>query len=112
MRTFLTSAMAILVIAALFWGNCLTCPQAVSAVQKHEGAHACCHKSQPGSEDCPTQNLQNFVKADIATPAPALVPAGAVEPALLSHAEPWFFVAERVIHTPADLLALKSSLRI
>jgi hypothetical protein len=35
-------------------------------------AHGCCHRTKQASQDCGTQVLRNFVKADPVAPAPAL----------------------------------------
>lgn len=60
------SIMVTLAVAAMLWGNCLTCPQMT--------AHRCCPKPQPASFQCHTENMQHFVKAD--GPAPS-APAAA-----------------------------------
>jgi hypothetical protein len=67
-RKFSISLMVALVLVAMLWGNCLSCPQVTAA-------HSCCHKPQPASAACHTQSLQHFVKAE--TPAPT-VPAVAL----------------------------------
>jgi hypothetical protein len=68
MRTALTTAMAVILMAALFWGNCYSCPQLLLAQQKH----GCCPHSKQTSSDCQTQALRNFVKAEKSS---AAVPA-------------------------------------
>ena len=60
--------MALLIIAALFWGNCYSCPQILIAQQ-----HQCCHHTQAPADTCVSQSLQHFVKADIGTIAPPVV---------------------------------------
>jgi len=76
MRAFLNSVMAALVVVALFWGNCFSCPQVLLAAQKHH----CCPRGKADShgksdpQDCNTQGLRNFVKADPA-PLAALMPS-------------------------------------
>lgn len=72
MRTLSSSIMAALVVVALFWGNCFSCPEAVLALATHQPAHPCCHKSKASVPNCDTQNLQHFVKSSVATPAPAM----------------------------------------
>jgi len=65
-----------LAILAMLWGNCLSCPQMTDA-------HSCCHKTQPASADCHTQDLQHFVKAEGSQPFVAVLaptPAPAVPP--------------------------------
>ena len=66
MRVISSSVRAALIILALFWGNCLTCPQALMAQ-----THRCCHKNKQSSPSCQTQVLRQFVKAD---PAPHAAP--------------------------------------
>jgi hypothetical protein len=72
MRTFSSSLMAILIIAALFWGNCYSCPQVLLAQQ-----HRCCHQKNAPSVSCATQNLQHFVKAG---PCPVAPPVASAAP--------------------------------
>ena len=75
--------MALLVVAALFWGNCYSCPQMLLA-----GNHSCCHhgKSSKTSE-CTTQGLRSFVKAEKDSAVPAL-PVAAVQPPAPEWLEP------------------------
>jgi hypothetical protein len=77
MRAVFNSLMAALVVTALFWGNCFSCPQVLLAAQKH---HCCPHgKADPG--DCRTQGLRNFVKAEQTVQvAPSAVVAAVVQP--------------------------------
>lgn len=77
MRAVFNSFMGALVVVALFWGNCFSCPQILLAAQKH---HCCPHgKADPG--ECKTQGLRNFVKAEKATPAvPAPVASAIIAP--------------------------------
>ncbi|PWT97539.1 MAG: hypothetical protein C5B51_31255 [Terriglobia bacterium] len=68
MRIISNSIMAVLVIVALFWGNCFSCPQVLLAAQ----AHRCCHHTKAPAAGCQLQNLQSYVKApaaDHAVPA-------------------------------------------
>src|SRR5215831_15658330 len=107
MRTFCNSLLAALIIAALFWGNCFTCPQVVLAAK-----HGCCPKSNQPTAKCVTQVLQHFVKAEAASPAP---PAVAQTPAIQPPApvyESWAPVLTRSDHAPPDPLSLNSSFRI
>ena len=70
MRAFSNSLMAALVVMALFWGNCFSCPQILLAAQKH----GCCPHGKSESKECKTQGLRNFVKADpVVKIAPAAV---------------------------------------
>jgi len=102
--------MAALVVVALFWGNCYSCPQLLAALQAHQPAHGCCHKTKPGSPECQSQVLKSFVKAEVSAPAPALlVAAWRVErPVVVSLADQSTDVQ---LDLP-DLLALHSSFRI
>jgi hypothetical protein len=80
MRTFSTSIMAALVIAALFWGNCFSCPLVLAAP-----AHPCCPHTKAPAPGCDLQVLQHFVKVDShaqAVPIVATVTAGLVQPQL------------------------------
>ena len=63
-RALYTSAMALLVVAALFWGNCFSCPQVLLSADQH----GCCHRTKVPKPDCKTQGLKNFVKAEKAAP--------------------------------------------
>ena len=78
MRAFYTSVMALLVVAALFWGNCYSCPQVLLAA----ASHGCCHRSKVPKTDCQTQGLRNFVKAEKAAPVSGMpvVVAGIAPP--------------------------------
>ena len=74
MRAFYTSLMAVLVVVALFWGNCYSCPQLLLAAAQH----GCCHRSKAPKSECSTQSLQSFVKAEKDAPvsiAPVAVAA-------------------------------------
>ena len=106
MKTVSTSVMAVLIVAALFFGNCYSCPEALLALT----AHHCCHRTKSPAASCETQSLQNFVKANPGTPAPAL-------PVVAMVSEPFpqvVFVASSVAieYTPHDLLSLHSVFRI
>jgi hypothetical protein len=83
MRALCNSLMAVLVVVALFWGNCFSCPQILLAAQRHH----CCPHSKSGANDCQTQGLRNFVKAEKApqsVPAAATVSLTAIHPATTS----------------------------
>jgi hypothetical protein len=114
MRTVSSSVMAVLVFAAMLWGNCLSCPQMWAAAANHHDPHSCCHHGQTVKVDCQSQGLHNFVKADPATHVPAL--AVMIEQAAvnLTAALPIapVEVASAVGHAPPDLLCLHSSFRI
>src|ERR1700730_12234305 len=105
MRRFSIPLLAALVIVALFWGNCLSCPQLLLALN----SHGCCHHAEI---DCQAQGLSHFVKADIGAQPPAL-PAVAIAPTI----EATLLVEGISVpipseHAPPDLLSLHSSFRI
>ena len=111
MRTVSSSLMTALIVAALFWGNCLSCPQMLLAAATHQPAHSCCHRSKSTTTRCQSQGLHHFLKAapEMQTPA---VPV-AVAPAIAVSLPQGALVAPvEVVHAPPDLLALHSSLRI
>jgi hypothetical protein len=110
MRTVSSSIMAALVVVALFWGNCFSCPEAVLAYASHRPAHHCCHNSKASTPGCDTQNLQQFVKTHADTQA--AVPVGVLHtveaPAMVLEA-----LAPLVLeYPPPKLLSLNSILRI
>jgi hypothetical protein len=113
MRAFSSSAMAVLIIAALFWGNCLSCPQVLQSLMQSGPAHGCCHHSKKSSQDCSMQSLRNFVKADPAThdvPAASL-PELAFELPVSRPSAP-ASAPVPAVHAPPDLLSLHASFRI
>jgi hypothetical protein len=96
--------MAALVVIALFWGNCFSCPQILLAAQKH---HCCPHgKSDP--TECKTQGLRNFVKAEQTTQIapPAIVAALRPQISALSPSDP-VNVPVQAISSPTDSLPLR-----
>ena len=114
MRTVSSLLMATLAVAAMLWGNCLCCPQILTAMTAHQPAHNCCPKPKPVSTICPTQGIRHFVKADAAAQAPAVpVVAGLVEPgAPVSLPRQWISAPVPAEHGPPDVLSLTTSLRI
>jgi hypothetical protein len=116
MRAVSSSMMAALVMVALFWGNCLSCPQVLLSLQKHKASHDCCKRGQkPVAKTCSSQGLQHFVKAEPAAAPAATAPAAeavviAAVPVPLSHASA--VVLPAAGHAPPDLLSLHSSFRI
>lgn len=111
MRTVSSSIMAALVVVALFWGNCFSCPQALLVLTMHQPAHQCCHKTKAPVPTCDTHNLQNFVKADAGAHVPALPVAAQVSLTTpLFSSDGWSRVAPE--YTPPDLLSLHSVFRI
>ena len=111
MRTVSSSIMAALVVIALFWGNCYSCPQAMLALADHQPAHQCCHHTK-APVTCPSPTLHNFVKADSGpSQAPAApVVAMAIQPVTPAISSEFTFVTAE--YTPPDLLSLNSSFRI
>jgi hypothetical protein len=115
MRVISNTAMAALVVAALFLGNCLSCPEALLASQAQQPAHGCCHRGhQPASNTgCQSQALQHFVQPEKgAPPVPAvatLVPMPSDVRLSLPLATDLAGTPEA---TPPDLVSLHSSFRI
>ena len=105
MRAFFNSLMAVLVVMALFWGNCFSCPQNLLAAQKHR----CCPHGKAEQKECKTQGLRNFVKAD---PVVKVIPA-VVESAAPAALLPQIQLAATVVaplpasFSPPDLLPLR-----
>jgi hypothetical protein len=108
MRAIASSMMAALVVIALLFGNCLSCPQMLT-----QDAHRCCHHGQPVTAKCQTQSLQHFVKSEAGTetsPAPAT--AEIVQPAPVALLAQAFELAVDPSKAPPDPPLLTSSLRI
>ena len=106
--------MAALIVVALFWGNCLSCPQMLLAAATHQPAHSCCHRTKSAGTSCQSQGLQHFLKAgpELRTPAVAVVVA-AVAPAIaVSQPQGALVAPVEVVHAPPDLLSLHSAFRI
>jgi hypothetical protein len=101
--------MAALVIAALFWGNCFSCPQMLLASRY---GHECCHHPQPAKAKCDSHALQAFEKSDA---APAAAPVSVIvadpipPPVLTASSEP---APAPGLHVPPDLFSLHSTFRI
>lgn len=113
MRVIASSLRAALIIVALFWGNCLTCPQALMAQAQQR--HQCCHKTKQNSATCQTQVLQQFVKADPVQCAPVLATTAiltSVPAQPLGVESIRIAVPDAAGHAPPDLLSLHSSFRI
>ena len=106
--------MAALVIVALFWGNCLSCPQLLLAMQAHQPAHDCCKRNQkPAAKSCDSRGLQHFLKTDPGTQAQLAPVASAVVVALPAEApQAAAAIFEAPAHAPPDLRSLHSSFRI
>jgi hypothetical protein len=116
MRVISTSVLALLVIAALFWGNCLTCPQAIQALVNHQPMHGCCHRSKHAPSGCTTHAMRQFVKADPGqhAQAPAVAAVDVVEAHLGPAPVPPVFAetALTAVHGPPDLLSFQGCFRI
>ena len=106
--------MAALIVVALFWGNCLSCPQMLLAVAAHQPAHNCCHKTKSAGATCQSQGLQHFLKAgpEVRTAAVAVAPAVATAIAAAALPQGAAVAPLEVEHAPPDLIALHSSFRI
>jgi hypothetical protein len=106
-------AAAVLAVIALFFGNCLTCPQMAASHNCCHGSQPC-HHSQPVTQACQAPVLNHFVKADkvdssstlpvVALAAETLDRPGAAAPGDAAIALPEYA-------TP-DLISLHSSFRI
>ena len=105
MRAFFNSLMAALVVVALFWGNCFSCPQVLLAAQKH----GCCPHGKSESKECKTQGLRNFVKADpVVKVAPVVAASAAPAPVLVSVTiAPAAASPHPALFSPPDLLPLR-----
>jgi hypothetical protein len=103
MRAFSTTFMAVLIIAALFWGNCFSCPQLLLTVQKH----GCCPHTRSGKTECQTQGLKSFVKAEKSAPAVIAVIAVMEVPPQPSEAAAPEFAPCVTSHAPPDALPLR-----
>src|SRR2546426_12346620 len=112
MRALSTSALAVLIVLALFWGNCFSCPQLLLLVANHGSAHSCCKRPVPVDRTCLNVSLKHFVKAEPAMVTPPAVVAALVAPpvAVTVSVEP--APAREVPHSPPDLQALLSAFRI
>jgi hypothetical protein len=112
MRQVSHIAMATLIVAALFFGNCLSCPRMLLALVGQNPGHSCCHHPTP-KVDCHSQSLSHFVKAQT-HPAPALVASGVVRSIGMAAmptppvTAPW----RAADSPPPDLLSLHSLLRV
>ena len=109
----LSIAAAVLAVVALFFGNCLTCPQ-MTASQNCCHRNQRCHQHQPPSQVCEAQALHHFVKADIAyhtvtLAVASIAPETSDQFSLADQRDAAFASAE---YAPPDLISLHSSFRI
>jgi hypothetical protein len=103
MKAFSTTFMAVLVIAALFWGNCFSCPQLLLAAQKH----GCCPHTRSSKTECQTQGLKSFVKAETSTPPVIAMVAEVEVPPPSSEAAALESAPCVTSHAPPDALPLR-----
>ena len=112
MRKLLSSATVALAVAAMLWGNCLSCPDMMAAMASHQPDHSCCHKPQPAQAKCHTQSMQHFVQADKqAVSAPAAVEMVEL-PAPMALPVQWAVTALPALHAPPGPPATPTTLRI
>jgi hypothetical protein len=113
MRQATNIFMATLIVAALFFGNCLSCPQVIMASASLQPGHGCCHH-RSAKFDCHSQALSHFVKAPGGNVTPMFASLG-VAPALAAPtvlARPVIAPARAADVAPPGLLSLHSPLRV
>ena len=106
MRAVFNSLMAALVVMALFWGNCFSCPQVLLAAQKH----SCCPHGKANPGECKTQGLRAFVKAEKVVPGAAVAVVTAVviaAPLSIARLSSALAIPVTAAYTPPDLLPLR-----
>jgi hypothetical protein len=119
MRAVSNSLLGLLLLGALLWGNCLSCPQLLLSLASHAAPHDCCkrpgHQPANSQAGCASFALQHFVKTDPA-PKAQLQPAAhafSLSPdgmPLTPAAAPVAIVV--IPHSPPDLAVLNSTFRI
>jgi hypothetical protein len=110
MKTVSSSLMGLLVVAALFFGNCFSCPQMLLAQQSHQPYHSCCHKPKPACTSCQAQGMQHFVKAGDHAAQPLIVPTAAgliAAPTLIAQPNASSPVPSPSGHAPPGVLSLR-----
>jgi hypothetical protein len=113
MRRVSSSLMAALIVVALLWGNCLSCPQMLLAAATHQPAHSCCHRTKTAGTKCQSQGLQHFLKASPELQTPAVAAVAAVAPVIAVPLALGALVSPvELVHAPPDLLSLHSAFRI
>jgi len=104
--------MAALIVSALFFGNCLSCPQMMLALASQHSGHSCCHHPAARIE-CHSQSLSHFVKARVDSTRPLL--ASGVVPAMapvMAPARPAVRPWRAAEVALPDILSLHSPLRV
>jgi hypothetical protein len=104
---------AALMVVALFWGNCLSCPQMLLSAAARKSAHGCCKRTKAGvCQEC-QKNLQQFEPSGgTTTPAVAVPVALADDSTAPAAAVAIASDVSEAAHAPPGRLALLSSLRI
>ena len=113
MRQVSNIAMATLIVTALFFGNCLSCPRMLMALSNHQPGHGCCHHSTP-KIDCHSQVLSHFVKAQGGNVSPMFAASG-MAPAVATFVmldRPALSLWRAADVAPPDLLSFYSLLRV
>ncbi len=118
MKALANSLLAVVLLGALLWGNCLSCPQLLLSLASRSAAHGCCPPTGktpvPTNNDCQSFGLKHFVKTD-ATPQLRL-PQSALAEIVVAVARNLPVAAGRaaltVPYSPPDLEVLNSSIRI
>ena len=112
MRAVSNSLLAALVVAALFWGNCFSCPELLLSLV-NKAPHSCCQRHAPRAHACTTNALQHFVKADpVAVAAPAAAAPACVAMFTPAPAAQPMPAAAVPLPSPPDLPELNSILRV
>ena len=104
-----SALMVTLAVAAMLWGNCLSCPNRLAAQQSD---HSCCHKPKPAPTPCHTEDLQQFVQVERhASAAPAMAVAAELTAAYVP-VRSWISTTVTVWHAPPELTRISTSLRV
>jgi hypothetical protein len=113
MRQVSNVLMAALIVAALFCGNCLSCPQMLMAMAIHQPGHSCCHH-RTGRVECHSQSLSHFMKAQGGNTVPAFAVTGLAPTtaAVVVFRRPAMAPWRATDVAPPDLLSLYSLLRV
>jgi hypothetical protein len=119
MRAVSNSLLSFLLLLALLWGNCLSCPQLLLSLTSHAPAHDCCkqHGNPPANPQnhCQSLALKHFVKVDPAPKAQFQVVANVhvlSADATRAMRAPLQGAAVVILDSPPDLEVLNSSFRI